>query len=49
MAHGDQRARDAFGVNTERLLAVKSHYDPDRVFAAIPLPEIKPLPPLFAT
>jgi FAD/FMN-containing dehydrogenase len=40
MAHGDQRARDAFGVNTERLLAVKSHYDPDRVFAAIPLPEI---------
>jgi Berberine and berberine like len=39
MARGDQRARDAYGPNTSRLLAVKSHYDPDGVFAAIPLPE----------
>jgi hypothetical protein len=38
MAAGDQRARDAFGPNTDRLLAAKSHYDPDGIFRATPLP-----------
>ncbi len=39
MARGDQRAQDAYGINTGRLLAVKKYYDPDGIFAAIPLPE----------
>ncbi|WP_194898379.1 FAD-binding oxidoreductase [Catenulispora pinisilvae] len=38
MARDDPRAADAFGSNTERLLAVKAHYDPDGVFMAMPLP-----------
>jgi hypothetical protein len=38
MAPGDRRARDAFGPNTDRLLAAKSHYDPAGVFRATPLP-----------
>jgi len=38
MARDDQRARDAYGINTGRLLTVKSQYDPDGVFTAIPLP-----------
>jgi FAD/FMN-containing dehydrogenase len=38
MARGDQRARDAYGVNSSRLLEIKSRYDPDVVFTAIPLP-----------
>jgi hypothetical protein len=38
MARGDQRARDAYGVNSRRLLEIKSHYDPDAVFIAIPMP-----------
>ena len=38
MASGDPRARDAFGPNTQRLLAIKAQYDPDGVFAAQPLP-----------
>jgi hypothetical protein len=29
----------AYGPNTERLLAIKARLDPDRVFAATPLPE----------
>jgi FAD/FMN-containing dehydrogenase len=39
MARGDQRARDAYGINTGRLVKVKSHYDLDAVFTAIPIPE----------
>jgi FAD/FMN-containing dehydrogenase len=38
MAHGDPRAQDAYGPNTNRLLAIKAHYDPDGVFTASPLP-----------
>jgi hypothetical protein len=38
MARGDQRARDAYGLNSHRLLEIKSRYDPDAVFTAIPLP-----------
>jgi hypothetical protein len=39
MDYDDPRAADAYGVNTERLLAVKKHYDPDQVFTASPLPK----------
>ncbi|MBS2537397.1 FAD-binding protein [Catenulispora sp. NF23] len=38
MARDDPRAAGAFGGNTERLLAVKAHYDPDGMFTAMPLP-----------
>ena len=38
MAQDDPRAADAYGANTERLLAVKAQYDPDGVFAAMPGP-----------
>lgn len=38
MARGDERAREAFGPNTERLLKAKAHYDPDGIFEATPLP-----------
>ena len=37
MARDDPRA-DAYGNNTERLLAVKAQYDPDGVFMAMPVP-----------
>ena len=39
MARGDLRAKDAYGINADRLLAARSHYDPDGIFTAIPLPE----------
>jgi FAD/FMN-containing dehydrogenase len=39
MARGDRRASDSYGINTDRLLAVKSHYDPARAFTASPLPQ----------
>ncbi|GAB2569038.1 6-hydroxy-D-nicotine oxidase [Paractinoplanes abujensis] len=34
--HEDARARDSFGPNLERLLALKRRYDPDLLFSAIP-------------
>lgn len=37
MARDDPHAPDAYGANTERLLTIKAHYDPDGVFTAIPL------------
>ena len=37
MARDDERAPDAYGINTDRLMAVKAHYDPDGLFSAIPL------------
>ena len=39
MARGDQRASDAYGINTKPLAAVKKHYDPGGTFTAFPLPE----------
>ena len=39
MAPDDPRAMDAYGINTDRLLKVKSHYDPDGVFTAGPPPK----------
>ena len=38
MARDDPRVADAYGRNTERLLAVRAHYDPDGVFMAMPVP-----------
>ena len=38
MASDEERAKDAYGSNTNRLLTIKTHYDPDGIFAAIPLP-----------
>jgi FAD/FMN-containing dehydrogenase len=38
MAPDDSRAQEAYGPNTERLLAAKRHYDPDGVFQGTPLP-----------
>jgi FAD/FMN-containing dehydrogenase len=38
MARDDPRVADAYGSNTDRLLAVKAHYDPDEVFMAMPVP-----------
>jgi len=34
---------DAYGPNAERLLALKAALDPDRVFAATPLPDETPV------
>jgi len=42
MARDDPRVADAYGSNTERLLAVKAKYDPDGVFLAMPVPVAVP-------
>ncbi|MDT5303809.1 MAG: hypothetical protein QOG79_7233 [Mycobacterium sp.] len=36
--HDHEQIAYAYGPNTARLLAAKTHYDPEGVFSAIPLP-----------
>jgi FAD/FMN-containing dehydrogenase len=38
-ADDDYQVAHAYGGNTDRLLAAKKRYDPDRIFAATPLPK----------